>query len=86
MRFTWMGHLEQVGIVEQILASKNCMMYAIDRDPDVARFANALSEEFPGKVTFIKGNFSDMERLLLQHGIQKSAWDHIGFRCIINAA
>jgi len=37
---------------------------AIDRDPSVAKTAASLSEEFPGRVQFKPGNFSELDALV----------------------
>jgi 16S rRNA (cytosine1402-N4)-methyltransferase len=41
---------------------------AIDRDPSVRPFADALTAEFPGQLTFVPGTFSELDTLAAEHG------------------
>lgn len=41
---------------------------AIDRDPSVQPFADALGAEFPGRFAFVPGTFSELDSLAADHG------------------
>lgn len=57
------------GHTRGLLEAADCRVYAIDRDPDVQIFADALEKEFPGRVKLLQGNFSDMKILLQDEGV-----------------
>ncbi len=57
------------GYSRAILATANCKVYAIDRDPSTKKFAEVLAKEFPNRFVWILGNFADMCELLAQHGV-----------------
>ncbi|MEI7669960.1 MAG: 16S rRNA (cytosine(1402)-N(4))-methyltransferase RsmH [Pseudomonadota bacterium] len=59
------------GYSRALLEAANCMVYAIDRDPDVAVTAKKLMELFPNRFFWLTGNFSDMVELLAEQGIDK---------------
>lgn len=52
-----------------LLAAADCKVYAIDRDPSVQPFADALAQNFPGRIKLLKGEFGNMEMLLNREGI-----------------
>ena len=58
------------GYSEALLASTDCRVWGIDRDPDALAFGAALKVRYPDRLTMIEGNFGDMDRLLGDHGIQ----------------
>jgi 16S rRNA (cytosine1402-N4)-methyltransferase len=41
---------------------------AIDRDPSVRPFADALASEYSSKFSFVQGTFSELDSLAAQHG------------------
>jgi 16S rRNA (cytosine1402-N4)-methyltransferase len=52
-----------------LAAAPGCTVWAIDRDPVVARFADALAAEHPGRFTLVPGRFGAMDRVLAAHGV-----------------
>jgi 16S rRNA (cytosine1402-N4)-methyltransferase len=56
------------GYSRVLLQSADCIVVAIDRDPSVAPIAQALLEEFPGRLHLIHACFGDMADLLPQAG------------------
>lgn len=59
------------GYSRALLEAARCTVYAIDRDPDVAALAHALSEKFPGRFFWLLGSFGDMLALLQARGVTK---------------
>lgn len=59
------------GYSRALLQAANCRVVAIDRDPDAARTAERLAQEFPGRFVFLAGCFSDMVTLLAAQGIHQ---------------
>jgi len=57
------------GYTRALLEQAQCTVYAIDRDPSVAVFAEKLTREFPGRFFWLLGSFSDMLDLLAAKGI-----------------
>lgn len=47
-----------------LLESVDCNVWGIDRDPEACIRSVALSRQFGGRLTMIKGNFGSMEQLL----------------------
>lgn len=58
------------GYTRALLEAASCTVYAIDRDPSVAQFAEKLTREFPGRFFWLLGSFSDMIELLAAKGVQ----------------
>ncbi len=54
------------GYSNAILQKANCMVWAIDRDPDAVARASKMSEP---RLTFLRGNFGNMEDLLADHEV-----------------
>ena len=52
------------GYSRAILDAADCVVYAIDRDPDAIRGGAAMAAEFDGRLTLIEGRFADMQALL----------------------
>jgi len=52
------------GYTRALLASADCTVYAIDRDPEAIAHAKKLAHEFPGRLIPLHGCFGDMETLL----------------------
>ena len=52
------------GYSKAILQKANCMVWAIDRDPDALARASKMSEP---RLTFLHGDFGNMEDLLANH-------------------
>lgn len=57
------------GYTRALLEKAQCTVYAIDRDPSVAEFAEKLTREFPGRFFWLLGSFSDMLELLAAKGV-----------------
>lgn len=57
------------GYSRAILASADCRVLAIDRDPDAIRAGQVLAETSGGRLTLVEGRFSDMEHLLADQGV-----------------
>lgn len=59
------------GYSRALLEAAECTVYAIDRDPSVAVFAEALALAFPGRFFWLLGSFGDMLDLLVSKGVEK---------------
>lgn len=59
------------GYTRALLEAASCTVYAIDRDPSVAVFAETLLREFPGRFFYLVGSFSDMVELLAAKGVTR---------------
>ena len=57
------------GHARAILATPDVRLFAIDRDPQAIAGGQALVAEYPDRLTLLEGRFSDMERLLADHGV-----------------
>jgi 16S rRNA (cytosine1402-N4)-methyltransferase len=57
------------GYSRAILESCDCTVWAIDRDPDAIRRAEALAREYAGRLHAVQGRFGDMDRLLAERGV-----------------
>jgi 16S rRNA (cytosine1402-N4)-methyltransferase len=67
------GTFGRGGWTRAILAAAPCAVIAIDRDEAAATVAEAMAAENPGRLTFIRGRFGDMARLLAERGITQLA-------------
>lgn len=52
-----------------LAAASGCVVWAIDRDPAVAPFAEAVAADHPGRFRLIRGRFGALEALLSAHGV-----------------
>lgn len=50
-------------------------IFALDRDPIAYKYAQQLSQKYPGKVIPLLGTFSDLPQLLKQYNIKKNSID-----------
>lgn len=57
------------GYTRGILDAANCNVISIDRDPNVAAFADEVKSHYKSRFTFLAGTFGEMEALLAAHGI-----------------
>jgi len=57
------------GYSRAILDAAQCHVIAIDRDPDVRVRAQAMTEEYAGRFTFLEGCFGQMDGLLRAAGV-----------------
>ncbi len=57
------------GYSQAILKSADCKVYAIDRDITAQKFAEKLREKFPKNFVFLRGKFSESEKLLAEKNI-----------------
>lgn len=67
------GTFGRGGWTRALLDAAPCAVIAIDRDEEAAAAAEALAAERPGRLTFIRGRFGDMARLLAERGITRLA-------------
>ena len=49
-----------------------CTVYAIDRDEDAIARGQPLAERFAGRLTLMRGRFSEMDELLAGHGVRRA--------------
>jgi len=56
------------GGYSRALLEAGAIVIAIDRDPSVKPFADALMAEFEGRFIFVPGTFSDLDTLAAEHG------------------
>lgn len=59
------------GYSKAILASSNCILYAIDQDPEVVKIANQLKTDSGSRFRFIPGNFAELDSLMSSQNINK---------------
>lgn len=52
------------GYSRAILNAADCVVYAIDRDPDAIAVGAGMMEAYPGKLVLVEGDFGDMADLL----------------------
>lgn len=58
------------GYTRAILDTADCMVYALDRDPEAEERASDMMAEYDGRLRFIRGNFGDLELLLNRIGVE----------------
>jgi 16S rRNA (cytosine1402-N4)-methyltransferase len=56
------------GGYSRALLEAGAIVVAIDRDPSVQPFADALMAEFEGRFSFVPGTFSELDSLAAEHG------------------
>lgn len=56
------------GGYSRALLAAGAVVIAIDRDPSVRPFADALMAEFEGRLIFVPGTFSELDTLAAEHG------------------
>jgi 16S rRNA (cytosine1402-N4)-methyltransferase len=56
------------GYSRALLEAANCLVVAIDRDPEAVRRGRELARAYPGRLQILEGDFTDMERLLRAAG------------------
>lgn len=56
------------GGYSRALLQAGAIVIAIDRDPSVKPFADALMAEFEGRLIFVPGTFSELDTLAAEHG------------------
>ena len=57
------------GYTRAILESADCVVIAIDRDPDAMIYAEDMKKQFGDRLILIQGCFGDMQRLIGEQGI-----------------
>ena len=57
------------GYTRAILEAADCVVYAIDRDPDAIAEGAGLANTFGDRLTLVEGRFGDMKTLLLDHDV-----------------
>ena len=60
------------GYTAALLARARCTVYAIDRDEDAIARGQSLAERFAGRLTLMRGRFSEMDELLAGHGMRRA--------------
>jgi 16S rRNA (cytosine1402-N4)-methyltransferase len=58
------------GYARAILEAADCILLAIDRDPEAIAAARAAGENFSGRLILGEGNFADMEAIARANGIK----------------
>lgn len=58
------------GYARALLERAGCTVYGIDRDPAAIERGRKLAQEFPGRLHMVPGCFGDMDRLLLDRGVE----------------
>ena len=58
------------GYSEALLDAAQCIVWAIDRDPDALSRGRALAEKFGGRLHLVAGRFGDMAELLTASGLR----------------
>lgn len=56
------------GYTQAILDAADCIVLAIDRDPDAISAGHALADRFAGRLTLANASFSDMEQVASDRG------------------
>lgn len=59
------------GYSSAILEAANCVVWAIDRDPDALARGHGLAEKFDGRLHLLAGRFGDMVERLAERGIRR---------------
>ncbi len=59
------------GYTLELLKRANCIVYAIDRDPNVESLAEELALSYPSRLNFLPGCFGQMQTLLAKYNIGK---------------
>jgi len=59
------------GYTRALLESAQCTVWAIDRDPAARARGEALSQQFPGRLTVLTGCYGDMVALLAGVGVHE---------------
>lgn len=57
------------GYSRAILEAADCVVWAIDRDPDAIRRGEELAEAYPGRLRLVHGRFGEMKRLLQERDV-----------------
>lgn len=57
------------GYSRALLEAANCVVWGIDRDPDIVARGQALARAFPGRLTLVPGRFGRMDVLLGARGV-----------------
>ena len=58
------------GVTRALLESADCIVLAIDRDPDAIAGGDALKQEFPDKFTLASGTFGDLDSIASAHAFE----------------
>ncbi|MBI3496588.1 MAG: 16S rRNA (cytosine(1402)-N(4))-methyltransferase RsmH [Proteobacteria bacterium] len=59
------------GYAEALLASCDCRVVGIDRDPDAVARGQGLERRFPGRLEVLEGRFGDMIELVRGRGLER---------------
>jgi 16S rRNA (cytosine1402-N4)-methyltransferase len=58
------------GYSRAILDAADCVVWAIDRDPDAIRRGEELAADYPGRLHLVHGRFGEMDRLLAERNVK----------------
>jgi len=58
------------GYSRAILDAADCIVWAIDRDPDAIRRGEEIAAEYRGRLKLVHGRFGEMDRLLAERNVQ----------------
>lgn len=59
------------GYTSAILEAADCTVIALDRDPSVEQYVQALKEKYGARLIFVRGCFGDVEELLRENGYER---------------
>lgn len=59
------------GYTQAILEAADCILLAIDRDPDAVAGGQETAKRYAGRLTLAEGNFSDMESIAHAHDVTR---------------
>ncbi|WP_207476866.1 16S rRNA (cytosine(1402)-N(4))-methyltransferase RsmH [Arenibaculum pallidiluteum] len=65
------GTFGRGGYARAILDAADCRVWGIDRDPEAIAAGEALAGAYPDRLAVIEGSFSEMDRLLSAHGVER---------------
>lgn len=60
------------GITQALLENAECIVLAIDKDPDAIADGRNLNEKFSDRLTLVQGSFSDIEDIASANGIKQA--------------
>ncbi len=54
-----------------LLEAADCVVYGMDRDPNVKEYVEQIEKDFGDRFIFIHGQFGNIKKLLNDHGVEK---------------
>ncbi|MDG2244169.1 MAG: 16S rRNA (cytosine(1402)-N(4))-methyltransferase RsmH [Rhodospirillaceae bacterium] len=58
------------GYTAALLQAADCVVWAIDRDPEALERGKVLADYYPGRLHFIHGRFGDLAKLLIENDVR----------------